>query len=81
VECPCEFEQTQSIPTAAVNNTFPDLHHEIKAMVAEGDSAAVRLNVTDTHNGEFQRILLSGKNLSLDEMGFIAVSDGKSAEG
>lgn len=81
MECPCESEQTQSIPTAAVNNAFPDLHNEIKAMVAEGDGAAVRLNVTDTHNGEFQRILLSGKNLSLDEMGLITISNGKCAEG
>src|SRR3712207_983779 len=56
-----------------VNNAFPDLHHEIEDIVAEGDKVAVRLNVTGTHKGEFQGILPTGNKLSLDEMGFIAI--------
>jgi predicted ester cyclase len=51
----------RALLTAAVNNAFPDLQHEIKAMVAEGDKAAVRLNVTGTHKGEFQGILPTGR--------------------
>jgi steroid delta-isomerase-like uncharacterized protein len=64
-----------------VNNAFPDLHHEIVDIVAEGDKVAVRLNVTGTHKGEFQDILPTGKKLSLDEMGFITIVDGKITEG
>jgi predicted ester cyclase len=52
---------------AGVTNAFPDLHHEIEDIVAEGDKVAVRLNVTGTHKGEFQGISPSGKKLSLDE--------------
>ncbi len=63
-----------------VNNAFPDLHHEIEDIVAERDKVAVRLNVTGTHKGEFQGILPTGKKLSLDEMGFITIVDGKITE-
>ena len=66
---------------SGVNNAFPDLHHEIVDIVAEGDKVAVRLNVTGTHKGEFQGILPTGKKLSLYEMGFIAIVDGKITEG
>jgi steroid delta-isomerase-like uncharacterized protein len=66
---------------AGVTNAFPDLHHEIVDMVAEGDKVAVHLNVTGTHKGEFQGIPPTGKKLSLDEMGFITIIDGKITEG
>ncbi|HEY9407106.1 MAG TPA: ester cyclase [Nitrososphaera sp.] len=66
---------------AGVTNAFPDLHHEIVDMVAEGDKVAVRLNLTGTHKGEFQGIPPTGKKLSLDEMGFITIIDGKITEG
>jgi predicted ester cyclase len=52
-----------------VNNAFPDLHHEIVDMVAERDK------------GEFQGIPPTGKKLSLYEMGFITIIDGKITEG
>jgi steroid delta-isomerase-like uncharacterized protein len=66
---------------ADVINAFPDLHHEIVDMIAEGDKVAVRLNVTGTHKGEFQGIAPTDKKLSLDEMGFITIIDGKITEG
>jgi steroid delta-isomerase-like uncharacterized protein len=63
------------------NNAFPDLHHEIVDMVAERNKVAIRLNVTGTHKGEFQGIPPTGKKLSLYEMGFITIIDGKITEG
>src|SRR5215212_7001461 len=66
---------------AGVNNAFPDLHHEIIDMVAEGDKVAIRLSVTGTHNGKFEGIPPTGKKLSLDEMGFITLINGKISEG
>ena len=66
---------------AGVNNAFPDLHHEIVDMVAEGDKVAIRLSVTGTHKEEFQGIPPTGKKLSLYEMGFITIIDGKITEG
>jgi steroid delta-isomerase-like uncharacterized protein len=66
---------------ATITRAFPDLHHNIKDMVAEGDKVAVRLNVTGTHKGEFQGIQPSGKKLSLDEMAFLTIIDGRITEG
>jgi steroid delta-isomerase-like uncharacterized protein len=66
---------------AEVTRAFPDLNHNIEDMIAEGDKVAVRLNVTGTHKGEFQGIPPTGKNLSLDEMAFLTIIDGKITEG
>jgi len=64
----------------SVNNAFPDLHHEILDVVAEGDKVAFRLGVSGTHKGEFRGIPPRGKKLSLDEMGFMTIVDGKIIE-
>jgi steroid delta-isomerase-like uncharacterized protein len=66
---------------ATITRAFPDLHHNIKDMVAEGDKVAVRLIVTGTHKGEFQGIPPSGRKLSLDEMAFLTLIDGRITEG
>lgn len=65
----------------AITRAFPDLHHNIKDMVAEGDKVAVRLIVTGTHKGEFHGIPPSGKKISLDEMAFLTIVDGRITEG
>ena len=66
---------------ATITRAFPDLHHDIKDMVAEGDKVAVRHIVTGTHKGEFQGIPPSGRKLSLDEMAFLTIIDGRITEG
>jgi steroid delta-isomerase-like uncharacterized protein len=66
---------------AAITRAFPDLHHDIKDMIAEGDKVAVRLNVTGTHKGKFQGIPPSDRKLSLDEMAFLTIIDGRITEG
>ncbi len=66
---------------ATITRAFPDLHHDIKDMVTERDKVAVRLNVTGTHKGEFRGIPPSGRKLSLDEMAFLTIIDGRITEG
>ena len=66
---------------AKITRAFPDLHHEIKDMVAEGDKVAVHLIATGTHKGEFRGIPPSGKKMSLDEMAFLTIVDGRITEG
>lgn len=62
-------------------SAFPDLHHDIVDMVAEGeDKVAVRLNVTGTHKGEFQGVPQSGKKVSFGGMFFFTIIDGKITE-
>jgi steroid delta-isomerase-like uncharacterized protein len=65
----------------AITNAFPDVHHDIVDMVAEGeDKVAIRFDVTGTHKGEFQGILPSGKKISFDGMEFFTIIDGKIRE-
>jgi steroid delta-isomerase-like uncharacterized protein len=66
---------------ATITRAFPDLRHDVKDMVAEGDKVAVRLNVTGTHKGELRGIPPSGGKLSLDEMAFLTIIDGRITEG
>jgi steroid delta-isomerase-like uncharacterized protein len=66
----------------AITNAFPDIHHDIVDLVAEGqDKVAVRFYATATHKGEFQSIPPTSKKVSFDGMNFFTIIDGKVAEG
>jgi steroid delta-isomerase-like uncharacterized protein len=77
---PVDWNEHRRLLTV-VNNSFPALRHEIIDMVAEGDKVTVRLSVAGTHKGDFQGIPPTGNKLSLDEMGFITIIDGRITEG
>jgi steroid delta-isomerase-like uncharacterized protein len=64
-----------------ITNAFPDVHHEIIDMVAEGeDKVADRFNITGTHKGEFQGIPPTGKKTSFGGMQFCTIINGKITE-
>ena len=66
---------------AAITNAFPDIHHDIEDVVAEGaDKVAIRMNVTGTHKGEFLGMPQSGKKISITSMDFFTIVDGKFVE-
>jgi steroid delta-isomerase-like uncharacterized protein len=65
---------------AAAWSAFPDLHHDILDIVAEGDKVAVRYSIIGTHKGELQGIPPTGKEVSFGAMDFITLMDGKVAE-
>jgi predicted ester cyclase len=58
---PVDWNEHKRLLTG-VNNAFPDLHHEITDLIAEGDKVAIRLSVTGTHKGDFQGIPPSVRN-------------------
>lgn len=65
----------------AITNAFPDVHHEIVEMIAEGDNkVADRFNITGTHKGEFQGIPPTGKKTSFGGMQFFTIINGKITE-
>lgn len=48
--------------------------------MAEGDKVAVRFTITGTHQGEFQRIAPTGKQVYFGGMDLLTVVDGKITE-
>ena len=66
---------------STITSAFPDIHHEIEDVVAEGpDKVAIRMNVIGTHKGEFLGIPQSGKKGSISSMDFFTIIDGKFVE-
>jgi predicted ester cyclase len=56
---------------------FPDLEWEFDDVVAEGDRVAVRMTMHGTHLGEFRGIAPTGKRVTMQEMAFWRIVDGK----
>ncbi|MGW1055678.1 ester cyclase [Streptomyces sp. NPDC001118] len=60
---------------------FPDLHLEVKSIIAEGDRVMLRITVTATHQGEFLGLAPTGRPVTwhyLEELRFS--SQGKVVE-
>jgi steroid delta-isomerase-like uncharacterized protein len=61
-------------------SAFPDFHHDLLDVVAEGDKVAVRFTINCTHKGEFQGIPPTSKKVSFGGMDFLTIIDGKITE-
>lgn len=59
---------------------FPDLTVTIEEIVAEGDWVATRGTVTGTHQGEFNGIPATGRQVRVQENTFFRLRDGKILE-
>lgn len=77
---PMDWNTNKEQFLAPFNKAFPDLHHNIVDMVAEGDKVAVSINVTGTYKGEFQGIPATGKHVSFTAMDILTIIDGKITE-
>ena len=60
-----------------LRSAFPDLHMEIRDIVAEGDSVSVRLTMTGTHRGPFMGISPAGKHFQIEQMRIMRFRDGQ----
>lgn len=60
---------------------FPDLHFEIRDLVAEGDKVLTRWTLTGTHTGEFMGAAPTGKKITVEGMSLDRIEDGWVAEG
>jgi steroid delta-isomerase-like uncharacterized protein len=77
---PMDWNETKQF-YAPLWSAFPDLHHDIEDVVAEGpDKVAIRMNVIGTHKGEFLGVPQSGKKGSISSMDFFTIIDGKFVE-
>ena len=56
---------------------FPDMDWSIENLIAEGDWVAVRLLLHGTHRGEFRGIAPTGRRVTMQEMVFWRIVDGR----
>jgi steroid delta-isomerase-like uncharacterized protein len=68
-------QANKSLPAA-----FPDFHHTIEVVFAEGDKTVFRATLTGTHKGNFMGIPATGKSVEYSAIGIARFSDGKIAE-
>ena len=59
---------------------FPDWHATVEDMLAEGDKVAVHWTGGGTHQGTFQGIPATGKQVTAPGMTILRIVDGKIAE-
>jgi steroid delta-isomerase-like uncharacterized protein len=60
--------------------TFPDYRGTTEAMIAEGDTVAIRYRVEGTHTGEYQDVEPTGHTVEWTGMGMYRIEDGEIAE-
>lgn len=59
---------------------FPDLHHTFDDQIAEGDKVMLRLTFRGTHQGEFQGIPPTGKEIAITAIVVDRIEGGKIVE-
>lgn len=64
----------------ALRAAFPDLHFTIEDQIAEGDRVVTRWSATGTHDGEFQGIPPTGKQVTLTGIDIDRLANGKVVE-
>lgn len=62
------------------HSAFPDISFEIEAVVAEGDTVAVRWRSTQTHLGEYLGMKPFGTRVSMTALQMLRFEDGRIAE-
>lgn len=65
---------------AIVRSAFPDLHHTIEDMIAEGDKVVMRSTWSGTHKGEFMGIPTTGRRVTVSAIDITRVADGRIVE-
>lgn len=85
VHDPIEFNGTSTSLAdyaQAINSflqAFPDFHWTLQDILVEGDTLAVRLRDTGTHQGEWLGLAPTGRVMTTQEMGFYQLRAGKIA--
>lgn len=59
---------------------FPDIHHTMEDVVAEGDKVVYRTTIQGTHMGEFLGTPPTGKAVKVNDFTLLRIADGKIVE-
>jgi steroid delta-isomerase-like uncharacterized protein len=63
-----------------LRSAFPDDHHTIEDLVAEGDKVVVRTTLTGTHQGSFLGLAPTGKHITNTSIHIFRIASGKIVE-
>jgi len=63
-----------------LRSAFPDDHHTIEDLVAEGDKVVVRLTHSGTHQGPFLGLVPTGKHITNTSIHIFRIASGKIVE-
>lgn len=64
-----------------VHKAFPDFQFMIEDQIAEGDKVVTRWTCRATHQGQFQGILPTGKQMTMSGITIFRIANGKIIEG
>jgi len=56
---------------------FPDLHHTVEELIAEGDRVAARFSAQGTHTGQWKEYLPTGNSVHYNGVTIVQIKDGK----
>jgi predicted ester cyclase len=59
---------------------FPDVHHTVDDLIAEGDRVVLRTTARATHRGEFEGIAPTDRSVEFTGLVVYRIQDGKIAE-
>jgi steroid delta-isomerase-like uncharacterized protein len=65
----------------ALRGAFPDLHVTVEDQLAEGDRVATRWTARGTHQGRFQAMPATGRQMTMTGMTIFRIANGKIVEG
>lgn len=64
----------------AMRRAFPDLHYEIKDVIATKDSVVIRVVMTGTHRGDLFGLAPTGCRVQVDQINIEHIRDGRIVE-
>ena len=64
----------------ALRQAFPDLHVTVDEMLSDGDKVVIRSTMKGTHKGTFMNIPATGKQISVEGIDIVRISNGRVVE-
>ena len=74
------FKQQLAVITQAMHDAFPDLHLRIEEQIAEDDKVVTRVTFRGTHQGAFNGIAPTGRQVEWSGIAIDRIANGKIAE-
>lgn len=79
IPTPMSVDEFQG-PAQGIYAGFPDFTHTIEDIIIEGNKAACRVNITGTHNGEFQGIPATNKSIAIGAITIFRIENNRLSE-